>query len=211
MLYYFKLLLLMRRKKQKKVLPLGSSQRKKDLKRYIKAVDIPQELYQSMKGQYFIGYADELSFGPGRSTWARLYNPPGSGVNLHVNVWTVTDVFETSFRAQFYFNAQPPGTPINSDLVTPSNTAIYPLPKPKIKLQYAVNVAGEPIGGVKAFVRRAEPGSTLVDVENGKLIFPEYGSLLVTLSAPESPTVGASGRIAFGWWEEKVCYVHLGK
>lgn len=31
--------------------------------RYIQAVDIPQELYQSIKGKYFVGYADELSFG----------------------------------------------------------------------------------------------------------------------------------------------------
>ena len=170
----------------------------------IKAIDIPQELYQSIKGKYFVGYADELSFGRGTSAWARLYNPPNSGVNLHVNVWTVTDVSDSTFRAQFWFNAKPPGTPTNSKLVTPTNTAISPLPKPKIKVQYATNVRGEPRKGTKAFVRRAEPETTLVDVENGKFIFPPGGSFLIFLSNPESPEIATSGRIAFGWWEAKI-------
>jgi len=169
-----------------------------------KNVNIPIELYESIKGKYFIGYADNLALGNGRSCWARLYNPCDSGVNLHVNVWTVTDISQSPFRAQFWFNATPPGRPINSTLVTPSNTAICPLPKPKIKLQQASNVNGEPNDGVKAFVRRGEPGITLVDTENGKLIFPPGGSFLVFLSLTENSNIGASGRIAFGWWEQKI-------
>ncbi len=169
-----------------------------------KKVDIPIELYKSLQGRYFIGYADNLTFGNQTSAWARLYNPPYSKVNLFVNVWTVTDISDSPYRVQFWFNATPPGTPLNSDLVTPSNTALYPLPKPRIKLQYASNVEGEPTGGVKAFVRRALPETTLVEVENGKLIFPPGGSLLLFLSTPEAPTSSASGRVAFGWWEESI-------
>ena len=171
---------------------------------YNKSVNIPIELYESMKGDYFIGYADNLTLGNGTSAWARLYNPRQSGVNLHVNVWTVTDISEAPFRAQFWFNSSPPGTPRNSDLVTPSNTAIRPAPKPRVKLQLASNVTGEPTGGVKAFVRRGEPGTTLVETENGKLIFPPGGSFLVFVSISESPNIAAGGRVAFGWWEEKI-------
>lgn len=169
-----------------------------------KCVNIPIELYESARGKYFIGYADNLSFGNGASAWARLYNPPCSGVNLYVNVWTVTDISASPFRAQFWFNSTPPGTPSVSDLVTPSNTAIRPAPVPKIELQLASDVYGEPTGGVKAFVRRGEPETTLVETENGKLIFPPGGSFLVFLSISENPKAVASGRIAFGWWEEKV-------
>lgn len=169
-----------------------------------KRVDVPIETYKSLQGQYFIGYADNLSFGNNTSAWARLYNPCHSKVNLFVNVWTVTDVSDAPYRVQFWFNATPPGSPTDSDLVTPSNTSIYPLPKPRIKLQYASNVEGEPSGGIKAFVRRAMPGTTLVESENGKLIFPPCGSLLVFLSTPEAPTASASGRVAFGWWEESI-------
>lgn len=172
---------------------------------YTKSVNIPIDLYESLKGNYFIGYADDLSLGNGKSAWARLYNPPQSGVNLHINVWTVTDIAEAPFRAQFWFNAVPPGTPAISELVTPANTAIQPPPKPKIILEQASDVSGEPSGGVKAFVRRGQAELTLAATEDGKFIFPPGGSFTVFLSFAETPQATGSGRIAFGWWEEKIC------
>ncbi len=178
--------------------------------RYLaKSVNVPIELYESLLGKYYIGYADNLIFGRGTSAWARLYNPSDSGVNLQVNVWTVTDISGAPFRAQFWFNSEPPGTPSESTLVTTSNTAIRPAPVPKVKLQLASAVTGEPTGGVKAFVRRGQPEMTMVETENGKLIFPPGGSFLVFLSISEDPETLAGGRIAFGWWEEKIinqCY-----
>ncbi|WP_272879044.1 DUF6143 family protein [Clostridium sp. Cult2] len=168
-------------------------------------VAVPINLAKSLEGKYFVGYADELSFGKGTSTWARLFNPPNSGVNLHVTVWTVSDVSETPFRAQIWFNTEPPGMPQESNLVTPSNLAIYPLPIPKVRLQYATNVSGEPIGGIKAFVRRGQPETTIVDDEQGKFIFPPGDSFLIFLSNPEAPELATSGRIAYGWWEEPIC------
>lgn len=169
-----------------------------------KNVNIPIELYESIKGDYFVGYADELTFKPGNSAWAMLYNPCDSNRNLHVNVWSVTDISKAPFRAQFWFNAIPPGIPTESKLVTPANTTIIPLPKPKIRIEFASDVKGDPIGGVKAFVRRGTPESTLVDTENGKFIFPPGGSFVIMLSTPESPETTGAGRIAFGWWEEKI-------
>ena len=166
-----------------------------------KMVNIPIELYQSNVGRYFIGYGDDLSFGQNTSAWARLYNPINSHVNLHVNVWTVTDISEAPFRAQFWFNASVPGE-YSVAPVTPTNTAIRPVPVPEIQLQLASNVTAVPEGGVKAFVRRGEPGTTAVETENGKLIFPPGGSFLVYLSLIDRPELPASGRIAFGWWEE---------
>ncbi|MCB2292500.1 DUF6143 family protein [Clostridium algoriphilum] len=170
----------------------------------LKAVDIPVELYESMLGQYFIGYADNLVFGNNTSAWARLYNPINSGVILHVNVWTVTDVAESAFRAQFWFNSTPPESDINYAPVTPTNLNIKPSPRAKVKLEYASNVTGEPTGGIKAFVRRAQPETTLVESENGKIIIGEGGNFLVFLSNSETPELLTSGRIAFGWWEESI-------
>ncbi len=168
-------------------------------------VSVPINLAKSLEGKYFVGYADNLTFGKGTSAWARLYNPINSGVNLHVTVWTVTDISESPFRAQIWFNANPPGIPQESTLVTPANLALCPLPSPRVKLQYATNVEGDPTGGIKAFVRRGQPESTLVDDEEGKFIFPPGGSFLIFLSNPETPTSSASGRVAFGWWEEPIC------
>jgi hypothetical protein len=38
-------------------------------------VAIPINLAKSLEGKYFVGYADNLTFGRGSSAWARLYNP----------------------------------------------------------------------------------------------------------------------------------------
>lgn len=168
-------------------------------------VSIPINLAKSLEGKYYVGYADNLNFGMGTSAWARLYNPINSGVNLHVTVWTVSDVSESPFRAQIWFNTTPPGTPLDSPLVTPANLAFYPPPIPNVKLQYASNVTGDPVGGIKAFARRGQPETTLVDDEQGKFIFPPSGSFLIFLSNPETPELAASGKVGFGWWEEPIC------
>lgn len=170
----------------------------------IKTVNYPIALYKSIEGLYFVGYADNLTLGKGTSAWAALYNPPDSGVVLHVNVWTIQDISEAPFRAQIWFNATPPGNPIISKLVTPSNTAIYPLPRPRVKILQASAVRGSPAGGVKAFVRRGQPGITMVSEEDGKFIFPPGGMFLVFVSTSEMPEVEATGRVAFGWWEESI-------
>jgi hypothetical protein len=169
-----------------------------------KSVNVPIELYESTLGKYFIGYADELNMQDGTSAWAMLCNPRRSGVNLHVNVWTVTDISDSPFRAQFWFNSCPPGNASESSLVTSSNMALCPTPRPQVHLLKASNVYGEPTDGVKAFVRRGEPGTTVVEVENGKLIFPPGGSFLVFVTLENSADASGAARIAFGWWEERI-------
>lgn len=165
---------------------------------------MPYALYLSLQGKYFVGYADELEFGNGRNAWAGLINPNYSGVNLHVYVWTVTNIGESPIRAQIWFNSDLPGHPTVSELVTPANTALCPLPKPRIRLLKASNVIDEPEDGVKAFVRRALPEVTIADEEVGKFIFPPGGSFAIFLSNPETPHEAGAGRVAFGWWEEKI-------
>lgn len=169
-----------------------------------KSVNIPIDLYESLKGEYFVGNADNLCFGRGTNAWVRLYNPPNSGVNLFVNVWTMVDISDAPFRAQMWFNATPPGMPMNSAFVTPANTAIYPPTRPKVKIQYASNIVGSPTNGVKAFERYGEPGTTLVESEDGKFIFSPGGSFLIFISITEDHNIRASGRVAFGWWEKEI-------
>jgi len=162
-------------------------------------------LYHSLQGQYFVGYADNLYFENDKNAWAALVNPRDSGVNLFVNVWTVTDLYEPPIRMQIWFNSCLPGDYTISDLVTPSNTAIFPLPQPKVFLMQASNVEGTPMGGVKGFVRRTLPGETIVAEEDGKFIIPPGGNFAIFLSSPEGENLPVSARVAYGWWEEKIC------
>ena len=166
--------------------------------------DIPVELAKSLEGKYFVGVAEDIEFGNATYAWARLYNPPDSGVNMFVNVWTVSDVVSSPIRVQIYFNSNPPGIIQESTNVSPSNTAIVPLPQPKVKLEYAIAVHGFPSGGVKTYGRSGPAAVTINSEENGKFIFPPGGSFLVFIGNPETPTRLASGRIAFGWWEEPI-------
>lgn len=166
--------------------------------------DMPYPLYLSLQGKYFVGYADEMEFGRGSMAWAGLFNPPNSGVNLHVYVWTVTDIGKEPLIAQILFNTLPPGRPIRSELVTPANTAICPLPKPKIKLLQASNVTGEPRGGQKLSTLKVNPEVTIAKEEEGQLIFPPGGSFVITISNAKASSEAGQGRVAFGWWEEKI-------
>lgn len=96
---------------------------------------MPYPLYLSLQGKYFVGYADNnMQFSNGSIAWAGLINPINSGVNLFVYVWTVTNIGQAPLMARRWFNADPQGQPVKSEFVTPVNTALYPLPKPRVKL-----------------------------------------------------------------------------
>ena len=167
-----------------------------------KEVVLPISLYQSLKGRYFVGYADNVNATPEANAWAGLFNPVGSGILLHVNVITITNVMGKPFTAEIWFNAQFPGTPVRSDLVTPANMAIKPLPVPKAEIRLTSNIPPEPAAsGIKIYSQPVYEEATVVLEENGKYIFAPGGSLTVYLNLIGSLT---TGRVAFGWWEEKL-------
>ncbi|MDP4094572.1 MAG: DUF6143 family protein, partial [Bacillota bacterium] len=119
-----------------------------------------------------------------------------------VNVWTVTDLKEPPVRFQIWLNSKLPGSYTRSDLVTPTNTAVIPLPRSKVQLIQASDVTGNPDGGIKAYSRRTVPGETVLGDEEGKFIIPPGGNFAVFLSNTEGTDVPANVRVAYGWWEE---------
>lgn len=167
-------------------------------------INIPIALAKSLEGKYFSGNAFDIKFGEATKGWARLYNPPDSGVNLFVNVWTVSDIFSTSYRVQIWFNSTPPNIIQESESVTPTNTTISPPPQPKIRVQYGVGAKGFPSGGVFAFGYSGLAGTTVGEELQGRQIFPPGGSFTVFLSNPENPTIPTMGTVGFGWWEEPI-------
>jgi hypothetical protein len=164
---------------------------------------MPYPLYLSLQGNYFLGSTKELRFGKGKNAWAGLFNPSNSGVNLHVYFWGVSNTGNTPIRAQIWFNSDPPGQPTGEATVTPANTALCPPPKTKIKFLYANNVTGDPEGGIKAFVRRAQAGSTISAVEDGKFVMKQGGSFLIALGTPETPDEPGRATVGFAWFEVK--------
>lgn len=165
---------------------------------------MPYALYLSLQGKYFVGNTGNLVFDNGKKAWGGLINPCHSGVNLHLNVWTVTNFGDSPIKAQIWFNSFPPGSATKSKLVTPANTALCPLPKPKVKLIKSDNVTKYPKDGVNAFNRIAPPDSTIAEEEDGKFIFPPGGSFIIFLSNLETPNKPVKVNIALGWWEEPI-------
>jgi hypothetical protein len=113
---------------------------------------LPYSLYLSIQGKYFSGYTGEVLFGNGNNAWAGLFNPIDSRVNLHIYYWEVINTGPSPVRARIYFNSIPPGQRKRVDTVFQGNTTLCPPPMPRTRLYQASNVAGEPEGGVRAFV-----------------------------------------------------------
>lgn len=166
-------------------------------------VSIPVPLFESTKGKYFVGQSELLHFGNGRNAGCGLFNPCNSGVKLHVNVFTITNLSDTDFLAEIWFNPELHGKGTASDLVTPANRAICPPPRPEVQLVFADDLCWSPGGGVNAFDREVPSKTTVAQDEDGKYIIPEGESFTIFLIGKESGSLQA--RVAFGWWEEG-CY-----
>lgn len=158
-------------------------------------------LYKSTQGKYFVGSSLE-EFGRGKYAWAGLFNPSNSGVLLYVNVFTVTNLSEIPFSVQVWLNATTSGTAKLSDMQSPTNTALCPLPKPRVQFLYAENVDSEPLGGKPIYGRRCPADTTIVAEEDGKFICPPGGNFLINCIPPEKSSDKINGSVAFGWWED---------
>ena len=171
-------------------------------KKPIEVVSIPNPLSKSIKGRYFVGQTETLILGQDFNAWGGLINPSNSGVNLFVNVYTVTNFSEIPFLAQIWFNTKPPGRGVISHEVSSGNTTLSPLPVPKTELQFVQSVSGFPTGGVNVLDRLVGPIGTLVSEDDGKWIIPPGGNFTVFLVSPGAELI--KSLIAFGWWEEKI-------
>lgn len=167
-----------------------------------KVVTIEDQVYESMKGRYFIGQSNLLTIEPYKYVWGALYNPKNSGVNLYVSVVTVTNTSDVSIKSRIYMN---PHLSRNYDIVkaiTPANLAICPPPKPEVCFLVGSFCNIENIGGVKAFTRIVPANSTLANEKDGKIIIPPGKNIMMLLVPPGDEIVEAD--IAYGWWEKPI-------
>jgi hypothetical protein len=167
------------------------------------ATILPENVYHSYLGEYFLGQTDIISFGGGYSGWGGLVNPPDSGVNMFLNAYTISNYSNEPLTTEAWLSSILPGTGKTSPYFAAGNQAIIPLPMPKVKIKNASFVSGKPRGGNYAFVRRVEPIVTLTKHDfQGMFIIPPGSSFSLFFLSPGKNQVNA--RVAFGWWEEKL-------
>lgn len=152
-----------------------------------------------MQGKYFIGQSLNLFVNDGSNAWAALVNPEDSHKNLFFNVFTISNFSPSTITAQLWLNTTPPGNPATSSLISPANTTIHPKPEYRVLLQYVQSTSGTPSGGVNIFDRIVPPYTTLASEEDGKIIIPPGGNVLLFLKSSSIETINAI--VAYGWWE----------
>jgi hypothetical protein len=163
---------------------------------YTHVVSLEYRVSKAFEGRYFMGHTPTLTLPQRAAAWAALLNPQGSGINVFVNTFTVSNFSTSPFRAQLWLNAMPEQGEA-SPYVSATNTAITPLMQPGAVVAYGQGSIG---GGQSLFTRVAGAQSTEVGNYYGKIIVPPGGSFLVLLQSPNA--AGAQAEAAFGWWEE---------
>lgn len=166
-------------------------------------VDNPVSLYNSIRGRYFVGQTDTLTVGNGLVAWASLVNPRNSRVNLFANVFTVSNFSNESLLAQIWLNTDLPDQRIISQKVSPTNTAIRPLPRNKVNIEFVPSTLIVPTSGINVYERIVPPKATLVSEEDGKFIEPPRGNY--TLVIRSLGTGRSEVVVALGWWEKPRC------
>jgi hypothetical protein len=174
-----------------------------DSEKHPKEVTIlPENVYHSYLGDYFLGQTDIISLGGGYNGWGGLVNPPDSKVNLFLNAYTITNYSNEPLTAEAWLSGILPGSGKTSPYFAAGNQSIIPPPMPKVEIKNASFVSGKPRGGTYAFVRRVEPIVTLTKHDfQGMFIIPPGSSFSLFFLSPGNRQVYA--RVAFGWWEEK--------
>lgn len=154
-------------------------------------------LLKSTLGEYFLGQTEELTISGTTNAYAELYNPIDSGIHLHLNVWTSSNLSSKNYTIGVMFNA---GFPVALDLATKvmSSNLGEPMPIPKAQIRYKSNTVEIPTG-VEVYTRRVPSESTVIAEEDGKYLVPPGKVIGLYL---RDTTASGICRVAFGWWEE---------
>jgi hypothetical protein len=163
---------------------------------------LPENVYHSYLGEYFLGQTDLISFGGGYNGWGGLVNPADSNVNIFLNAYTISNYSNEPLTTEAWISSILPRNGKTSPHFAAGNQVLNPPPKPRADIKSASFIEGKPSMGTNAFVRRVEPITTLTKHDfQGMFIIPPGSSISLFFLATGKRQVHA--RVAFGWWEEK--------
>ena len=167
-------------------------------------VAIPNSLYRSVKGRYFAGQTEMLTFGNGVNAWAGLTNGRNSNIDGFVNTFTFTNFSDLAFTAQICLRASSPYKAMTSPLYAPTNSAIIPAPIPRIKIKYLAAPNLMLNDGINVYQRIIPTKATVVVEDDGKSIIGPCEAFSLLLIGSSSTYIDAV--VAFGWFEEPIKY-----
>lgn len=162
-------------------------------------VSLEYPLYESKKGNYFIGQTPILTSSTNKVLVA-LKNPTNSNKEIYLNAMTITNISSLNLSSEFYLRSNF-NDGLTSKLVSCTNTAIFPKPIPKGKIKYLDNATKPPTDGISIFSRLVYPYSTLV-IDGGQIILGPGESIVIYIGG-FLPSSFDGIKIAFGWYEEE--------
>lgn len=165
-------------------------------------VSIPVPLSESIQGKYFVGQTGHLLVSDEKLAWAGLVNPCNSDVDLYVNVFTVSNFSDDYLTAEVWLNTDFPVNAKISHKISPTNTALCPLPQNEVDIKYVKSTTISPQEGVNVYERIVPPKTTLVSEEDGKFIEPPGGNYTLIIKSTSSEPDKVI--VAFGWWEKPI-------
>jgi hypothetical protein len=166
-------------------------------------VVLPNSVYHSYLGEYFLGQTNRIQFDRSSYAWGGLFNPNDSNVLMYLNAYTISNFAIEPITAEGWLSGTFSGWTERSEHFAAGNQAIYPPRFPKVMIQSASYVTAAPTGGTYTFVRRVEAAQTLTKHDfQGMYIIPP-GSSFVLFFHPTAVEL-AEVKIAMGWWEEKI-------
>lgn len=172
-------------------------------KQPIKVENITSPALNSRLGRYFIGKTGSLNFGRENYAWGGIINPIDSGVNLYIDIFTITNFSPQNLIGQIWLNADPPKNAVVSPYVTTTNQSVSPHMTPKAIMKYAAHSIEPMTKGVNIFDRIVTENSTLVsDSHNGSIIIGPGDSFSILLWTPGFQHI--TGTIVLTWWEEAI-------
>ena len=77
-------------------------------KQPIELVNITSPALNSRLGRYFIAQTGLLNFGNGYNAWGGIINPFESGVNLYIDIFTITNYSTQSFIGEIWLDTDAP-------------------------------------------------------------------------------------------------------
>lgn len=109
-------------------------------------------------------------------------------------------IYDEYLTAEIWLNVNFPEKSKVSHKVSPTNTALNPLPRNKVDIKFIESTTEVPEGGVNVYDRIVPPKTTLVGEEDGKFIEDPSGNYTIVIKCSSSNFNKII--VAFGWWEK---------
>lgn len=164
----------------------------------------PYAMAMASQCRYYLGQTDKIPLGAAGYSYAALANPAGSGVQLYINEYVLTNFSAEPREAQIWFGATKSIVGAKtSTQVSPGYVQLSACPSAQGKILFASGSTDIPRQGVTVSTRILPAMTTVPSEKSGHWILDPGTAVMVLLPAHGESDSG-EWLFAAGWWEQPV-------